>query len=130
MGFFDIFKSQRDIVKEEINEVPWIQLERDEQVEEIKEVSNATPVLVFKHSATCGISRMVLKQFEKVYNIDKKDLEPYFLDLRKHRSVSNLIASTFNVPHESPQLLVIKHGECIYDTSHGGINLQGVKEHI
>ena len=50
MGFFDKFKSASDIAKEEIKEVNWIQLERLEQLDEIAEVSNAVPVLIFKHS--------------------------------------------------------------------------------
>ena len=130
MGLFDRFKNQKDIVKKELNVVPWIPLDREEQLEGIKELSNAIPVLIFKHSITCGISRMVLKQFEKAYDIDEKELEPYFLDLKKHRSVSDLVATVFKVPHESPQVLIIKAGECIYDTSHGGISLQAIKEYI
>ena len=82
MGLFDMFKSQRDIAKEEIKEMNWIPFERMEQLDEIVEISNAVPVLIFKHSTTCGISRMVLRSFEKAYNYDKKQLEPYFLDLK------------------------------------------------
>lgn len=130
MGFFDKIKSQRDIVKEEITEMRWVNLQREEQVEEIIEVSKATPVLIFKHSTTCGISRMVLKQFEKDYDIDKKDLEPYFLDLKKYRSISNLVASTFNVPHESPQVLIIKEGKAVFNDSHGSINVAEIKKQI
>ncbi|MGB3773804.1 MAG: bacillithiol system redox-active protein YtxJ [Leeuwenhoekiella sp.] len=127
MGFFDKFKSQRDIAKEEIKEVPWIALEREEQLDEIAEISTNTPVLIFKHSTTCGISRMALKQFEKEYDLEKKQVEPYFLDLKQYRSVSNAIASKFGVPHESPQILLIKNGTAVYNESHGGINVAGVK---
>ena len=49
MGLFDMFKSQRDIAKEEIKEMNWIPLERMEQLDEIVEISNAVPVLIFKH---------------------------------------------------------------------------------
>lgn len=128
MGFLDIFKSQRDIVKEELHEIPWIQLEREEQVEEIKEVSRATPVLIFKHSVTCGISRMVLRNFEKAYDVDKKYMVPYFVDIKQNRKISDLIASHFGVRHESPQIIVIKKEECVYDASHGGITAADVKE--
>ena len=130
MGFLDRFKSQRDIVKEEIREIPWIELADESQIEEIVELSHAIPVLIFKHSTTCGISRMALKQFEKEYNLDKKDLKPYFLDLKKNREVSNLAASTFAVMHESPQVLLIKGGKCIYDASHGSINVADVEQHL
>jgi bacillithiol system protein YtxJ len=130
MGLFDKFKSQRDIIKEEIKSVPWIALEREEQVEEIAEISANTPVLIFKHSTTCGISRMALKQFEKEYDLDKKQIEPYFLDLKQYKSLSNLVASHFGVQHESPQVLLIKNGNAVYNESHGGINVGAVKERL
>lgn len=130
MGLFDKFKSQRDIVKEEIKSVQWIALEREEQVKEIAEISASTPVLIFKHSTTCGISRMALKQFEKEYDLDKKQIEPYFLDLKQYKSLSNLVASHFGVQHESPQVLLIKNGNAVYNESHGGINVGAVKERL
>ncbi len=130
MGLFDKFKSPRDIAKEEIREMQWIALEREEQLEEIVEISAVTPVLIFKHSTSCGISRMALKQFEKEYDFDKKTLEPYFLDLKKYKSLSNLVASRFGVHHESPQVLLIKNGNAVYNESHGGINVGAVKDRI
>ncbi len=36
----------------------------------------------------------------------------------------------FNIHHESPQVLVIKNGECIYDESHMGINMGDIEEVI
>ncbi len=48
----------------------------------------------------------------------------YFLDLIKHRDISNQIAEDFQVHHQSPQLLLIKDGECILDQSHSGISLE------
>jgi len=130
MGFFDKFKSASDIAKEEINEVKWIQLERLEQLDEIAEISNAVPVLIFKHSTTCGISRMALRGFEKNYNYDKKKIEPYFLDLKQHRDISQAIAEKFNVRHESPQVLLIKNGTAIYHTSHSDIDASVLKQKI
>ena len=130
MGLFDMFKSQRDVAKEEIKEMNWIPLERMEQLDEIVEISNAVPVLIFKHSTTCGISRMVLRSFEKAYNYDKKQLEPYFLDLKAHRDISNAIATKFNVQHESPQLLLIKNGTVTYHTSHGAIEAENLLEKL
>ena len=48
----------------------------------------------------------------------------YFLDLIKHRDISNQIVEDFQVHHQSPQLLLIKDGECILDQSHSGISLE------
>jgi hypothetical protein len=54
-------------------------------------------------------------------------LDFYYLDLLHHRPLSNLIAEKFSVNHESPQLLLIKNGECTYDESHNGISMQELK---
>ncbi|PHR94595.1 MAG: cytosolic protein [Leeuwenhoekiella sp.] len=130
MGFFDKFKSARDVAKEEIKEMQWIPLERMNQLDEIVETSKAVPVVIFKHSTTCGISRMALRGFEKNYDYDKKQLEPYFLDLKQYREISNAIAERFNVQHESPQLLLIKNGTVTYHTSHSGIDAGILSEKI
>ena len=130
MGFFDKFKSASDIAKEEIKEVKWIQLERLEQLDEIVEISKAVPVLIFKHSTTCGISRMALRGFEKNYNYDTKEIEPYFLDLKQYREISAAIATKFNVRHESPQVLLIKNGAAVYNTSHSDIDASVLKQKI
>ncbi len=56
------------------------------------------------------------------------DIPFYYLDLVRYRSLSNKIATDFQVHHESPQVLIIKNGECIYDDSHNGINMQDICE--
>lgn len=53
-----------------------------------------------------------------------ENLPLYFLDLIKYRDISNQIAQDFQVHHQSPQLLLIKDGECILDQSHSGISLE------
>ena len=128
MGFLDLFKkTERDIAKEEIVETPWHVLSNMEQLEEIIEESKSKPVAVFKHSTRCGISRMVLKQFEKNYDLDDNQLKLYFLDLLQNRDISNEIAARFKVHHESPQMIVLKDGEVIHHDSHQGIDANHLK---
>lgn len=109
--------------------VDWKMLTDVNQLKEIAALSNETPILIFKHSTRCGISRMVLKQFENEFSPDTK-VTPYFLDLLEHRDVSNAIAERFNVMHQSPQLLLIKDGKSIYDVSHDGIDARILKSKV
>ena len=44
---------------------PWIDLNSINQLEQLLEESKSKPIVIFKHSTGCGISRMVLKRFEK-----------------------------------------------------------------
>ncbi|MFN5317545.1 MAG: bacillithiol system redox-active protein YtxJ [Bacteroidia bacterium] len=75
-------------------------------------------VFIFKHSTRCSISRMALDRLER----SLKANEPaYFLDLLNYRELSNLISERFSVQHESPQVLIIKNGECTLHASHNAI---------
>lgn len=130
MGFFDKFKSQRDIAKEEIVEVPWHVLGKMEQLDEIVEESKSKPVAIFKHSTRCGVSRGVLKAFERNYNLSDSQIGIYFLDLLANRDISNEIAARFKVHHESPQMIVIKNGEVVYHESHHSIEASELKRFV
>lgn len=131
MGIFDkIFKSGQDIAKDEINKVPWKEITDIKMLEEISQGSSERPAAILKHSTSCGISRMVLRQFEKDYDIDPEKVDLYFLDLLRYREISNKIASKFNVPHESPQLIILKEGKVVHDASHGAITSESLNQFI
>ena len=106
----------------------WIPLNTLEQLESIKEKSQATPQLIFKHSTRCSISTMALNRFERATT--KPEIDFYFLDLIANRQISNAVAEQFKVHHESPQILLIKNGECIYDESHNGILMDELIEQL
>ena len=52
--------------------------------------------------------------------------EFYLLDLLSHRDISNTIAQDLQVTHESPQVLVIKDGICVYHASHSAIRYEEI----
>lgn len=99
----------------------WTSLESAEQINAIKGQEGYS--LIFKHSTRCSISMMVKKRFELDWDKLPGSLPLYFLDLIKYRDLSNQIASDFTVQHESPQMLVIKDGECVLDLSHGEVSV-------
>lgn len=103
----------------------WISLQDEEQLREIKEKSNIRPQVIYKHSVRCGVSSVVKSRLERA-NLPS-DIDYYFLDIIHYRSISNKIAEEFLVYHESPQVLVIRNGECVYDESHMGITAQEIE---
>jgi bacillithiol system protein YtxJ len=121
MGLFDKLFSNSSEQKEE-KTLPWIDLNAVSQLQTIKEASATKTQVIFKHSTRCGISRMVKNQFVEDYGFSENQVDLYYLDLIAYREVSNEVAHTFNVVHESPQLLVIKNGNVVMHESHGGIN--------
>jgi bacillithiol system protein YtxJ len=108
----------------------WIILDSEQELEKIKELSNTQAVLIFKHSTRCSISSTALNRLERSWKDEEmKDIKPYHLDLITYRSISNKIADTFNVPHESPQVLLIKNGKCIYNASHLSISYKEINQY-
>ncbi len=106
----------------------WIPLTLDHQLDEIKQRSVQKPQVIFKHSTRCSTSSVAKSRLERSKAPEQADF--YFLDLLKYRSVSNKIASDFMVNHESPQVLLIKSGECVYEESHTGINMDEIIDQI
>jgi len=111
------------------NNVNWIPLTDLSQLDEIVTFSGKKPVVIFKHSTRCSISRFALKQFENEFDLNDK-VDAYFLDLLEHRDISNEIAVRFNVFHQSPQLLLIKSGKSVYDVSHSDIDAAQLKKQL
>ena len=106
----------------------WIPLTTEEQFEQILERSANKPQVIFKHSTRCGTSSMVLSRLERSEAPETMDF--HFLDLIAHRNISNKISEDLHVYHESPQILLIKNGECIYDESHMGISMDDLAEQV
>jgi len=104
----------------------WIPLTDLNQLETIQDLSFTTPQVILKHSTTCSISKMSLARLER--SEAPTSIQFYYLDLLNYRAISNAIAEKFSVYHESPQILLIKNGECNYDESHGGIQMEEIVE--
>jgi bacillithiol system protein YtxJ len=118
MGIFDsLFKSET-----KDSNWPGQQLESADQLESIISNSFKTPQLIFKHSTRCSISRFVLADFTAHFTFSADQFGAHYLDLLNHRDISNDIAERFEVQHQSPQLIVIKDGKAIANSSHEGIN--------
>lgn len=105
----------------------WNALNQLTQLDSIKEESKNQPVLIYKHSTSCSISRATLDRLERNWkDTETGSLKPYILDLLSYRTISNEIVTAFQVEHESPQVLIIKNGEVVYHTSHFGIDYKSL----
>lgn len=111
----------------------WLPLESISQVDEIanqSEQSDSSAILIFKHSTICSISSMALNRLERKWHITEDRITAYYLDLRKFRDVSNYLEEKFQVKHESPQILLIKNGHCVFNSSHNLISADNVLDNL
>jgi bacillithiol system protein YtxJ len=106
----------------------WIPLDSIEGVEKLMERSHEAPCLIFKHSTRCNISAIAKYRLEDDWAFENGELPAYYLDVIAQRAIAKQVAELFQVQHESPQVLLISEGTCIYDASHLDITVGEIKE--
>lgn len=99
----------------------WNVLTDESQIEDVLKASGQKPQLVYKHSHTCGISLAAKERIEESFDEINTKADMHFANVKKSRPVSNRVAKELGVRHESPQVLIIKNGECIWHESHWSI---------
>ena len=111
---FEVGKAESDF---------WSIIQNDEQLEEAISISKQKPILVFKHSERCSISRFVKRRLESQI---KEHIDPsmkyYLIHVVENRNVSQMLAQKMHVQHESPQLLHIVNGHCVAHDSHDRVH--------
>ena len=88
----------------------------------MKEKSLPADCLVYKHSTTCGISASAAKEVRAM----ETELPIYWINVREQRDLSNWVAETYDVTHESPQLILIRNGKPEKVWSHYEVNRTNV----
>lgn len=118
MGFLNQFFGKN---KTQDHSEFWKKIESDQDIDALKILSDKEDVVIFKHSTRCFISSSVLRKFEHDFKESNPSKSFYLLDLLQYRDLSNRIAEDFQVPHQSPQILVIRSGKAIFNASHNNI---------
>jgi len=108
----------------------WRSLESEEDLQRIIKDSHQQPLAIFKHSTRCGISSMVKRRLESKWEKETSDVPLYLLDLIAHRELSDKVSATFEIRHESPQLILLINGSSTYHASHISISANALAKHI
>ena len=110
--------------------INWLHLINIDQIKQIRSLSKSETVFIFKHSTRCGISKMVIKRFDNMFNESMSNVKVYYLDLLNYRDVSDKVGVTFNVIHQSPQLLIIKNEVSVFNASHQDITSIKLQDYL
>ncbi|MGY8969968.1 MAG: bacillithiol system redox-active protein YtxJ [Flavobacteriales bacterium] len=129
MGLFNKILGSKVKEEKETN-VNWIPLNSLEQIKTIKELSKSETILVFKHSTRCGISGMVIKRFENLFDSSMNNIKVYYLDLLNFRAISDEVGYSFQAQHQSPQLLIIRNEVAVLNVSHYDITTVNIQKHL
>ena len=121
MNLHDRYRQSEEIIPQ------WQLLETAEQFEAAIALSHQKPVVFFKHSTRCGISAHAKYRLEQDWSFSPEELELFYLDLIAYRPISNQIAHVLHVVHQSPQVIMVRNGKAVFDTSHHSISISGLR---
>ena len=106
----------------------WLHLYNEEQLDKIVRNSFNKAKIIFKHSTRCSISSTAKGRLDR--NSTPENTDFYYLDLIANRSLSNKVSTVFSIIHESPQILLIINGKCVYYKSHSSISFANIQEQL
>lgn len=100
----------------------FVRITDTKELEDLAERSKERPVVIFKHSLTCPISAAAYDQMSAV------DGEVALVEVQRARPLSNEIENRLGVEHESPQVIVLRRGQVVWNASHFRITADAVAE--
>ena len=107
---------------------PFSTLDTDTDWQEALHHSEQEPVVIYKHSAACGISARARRLMQELTRTD--DPPVYEVIVQHARPLSNKIESELGVRHETPQVIILQNRKSIYDTSHSRIRPEHIREQL
>ncbi|HEX6188255.1 MAG TPA: bacillithiol system redox-active protein YtxJ [Pyrinomonadaceae bacterium] len=103
-----------------MTETGFTELNDTQRLEELLDQSGEQPVILFKHSDTCGISARAYREMTKL------EKPVALVTVQKVRALSNEIEIRFSLPHETPQVLVVRDRKLAWSASHFRITADAV----
>ena len=102
----------------------FIKLESIDSLDRLFDESFERPIVLLKHSTTCGISSGVYREVGLVAS------DVNVVVIQTHRDISNAIATRTGVRHESPQAIVLRKGKPVYHASHYDIEAEHIEANL
>jgi bacillithiol system protein YtxJ len=100
----------------------FIDLLPETNLNEIETRSLTKTQVLLKHSTRCIVSSMALMRLRTCTN----DADCWVLDLLRYRELSNEIAQRYDIPHQSPQIIVLQKGKVVFNASHEQIDCEKI----
>ena len=92
--------------------------------DELVDRSKERPVVLFKHSLTCPISAAAYDQMAEFAG------EVALIEVQRAGELSTEIENRLGVAHESPQVIVLRNGQVVWNASHFKITVDAVTEAV
>jgi bacillithiol system protein YtxJ len=109
-----------------MSEAPFHALDDSSAWADARTRSKNEPVLIFKHSSACSVSASAQDEMRSL--AAETDVPVYKLVVQQSRALSDEIAESLGVRHETPQALVLVGGEPVFDTSHFDVTTETLQD--
>ncbi len=80
--------------------------------------SRERPVLLFKHSRYCGVSCEALDELQSHIESARGNASYKMITVQTHRPVSDAVAQRLGLRHETPQAILLRDGQIVWNASH------------
>jgi bacillithiol system protein YtxJ len=97
-----------------------------DELDRLIAASDQRPVLLFKHSYTCGVSAEAMDELISHLNDQPADVHYAVVTVQTHRDVSNAVSQKLGVRHETPQALLVREGRVVWSASHFRVTADAV----
>jgi bacillithiol system protein YtxJ len=103
-------------------------VERIDELEQLLASSETHPLLLFKHSHSCGISAEALD--ELVDHLNDRALPAHYaiVTVQTHRDISNAVSLKLGIRHETPQAILVRGGKAVWSASHFRVNAASIEK--
>jgi len=98
----------------------FIRITDKKSFEEMAERSKERAVVIFKHSLTCPISARAYEQMAEFEG------EVALIEVQLSRELSTEIENRLGVAHESPQVIVLRNRQVVWNASHFDITAEAI----
>jgi bacillithiol system protein YtxJ len=107
-----------------------IQLHDVAQADELISASDPRPLVIFKHSRSCGTSAQAFDELLEHLDASDSDVRYAIVTVQTHRDVSSAVSRMLGVRHETPQALVVQDGQVVWSASHFRVTAEAVNAAI
>lgn len=109
-----------------MSDSPFRSLASEAHWAEVRSHSEDQPVLLFKHSAACPVSGKANRELHQL--AEEEPLPIYKLVVQESRALSDEIADTLGIRHETPQVILLDDREPVFNTSHFDVTAETLLE--
>ena len=101
---------------------------RLDELDRLLHASGDRPVLLFKHSHSCGISAEALDELVEHLNHGPHTVDYAIVTVQTHREVSNAVSARLGIRHETPQAILVRGGKAVWSASHFRVNAASIQK--